>query len=216
MQIFGDISSVAGISSRITQRGHSSPNASKQSLSSLAYSETSFKHEEEFGSQGSSSGDLKRVQFPPVPQHVSPTHSEHRHYSLMVGQNDVGTSYTSLEVPVERLASPYNRHRGPEYEDEDNMLEVSLTIPDINERPSEDANHESSLYTLDYQGNSDDWQNEKTEYSTADVEATLNSNEGFEDDREDKPLVDSSQGMGHIGEEQKLNLKKQLSAGQLV
>ena len=148
IQIFGEFSSIAGITTRI------SPTRNVQcSLSSLGCSEASLKDGP--GSVGSSFGDLSRIPFPPVPGQSTPTSSPsssdtqpliniHKEFNEQDLNHDVNggvenkyySHRDSLEVPARKLSTPYNRHRDAEFhsklasDSDTTALEVSLDIPD--------------------------------------------------------------------------------------
>ena len=164
LQIFGDFSSVPGISPVIKNSYNI-----HHSLSSLGHSESSLQSRAGGSSQS-------RVTFQPIPGQSTSTHKplaaegvlpEYQERSMSASntlgetssgvksfkQNEMDHSNSSLKVPEQDISSPYHRHiRGAEYQStssaaEAKAHEVSLSIPDHSEGMcSEDSSSDPSNF----------------------------------------------------------------------
>ena len=252
MQIFGDISSVAGISININR---DITYSNKHSLTSFDHSEINSKD-----GGGSTFGDLSHVPFPPVPDQSTPTHSLNdpdRESFISVPEHEEDSNFdetmasfeqhhmeymghNSLEVPEQTLTSPYNRHRGAEYDMNSSYtklsahgdaLEVSLSIPDHPYSHSEtevfeDASYSVKRFNSEHTSDVCHEQQERVEYcanhsgqETSNY-FSLNSthvNVSSEHHSKDKaPLSGRQENSDGASVRGKVSLEKKLSAGQLV
>ena len=239
LQIFGDFSSVSGISPVIKNSDNI-----HHSLSSFGHSESSLQRR-----AGDSS--LSRITSPPVPGLSTPTQKplaadtvllpEDQQDSTSVHstldeaisgaksfhQKEMDHSNSSLKVPEQDISSPYHRHtRGAEYQStslvaEAKALEVSLSIPDHSEGMcSEDSSSDPSNFKKqhDYFSPSDKDMDRSLTIEDKDVD-------DFHSD-EEQHLLDDADGSEYklkTGELkntkirfEKLRFEKKLSAGQLV
>ena len=149
LQIFGDFSSVSGISPVIKNSYNVNIN---HSLSSFGHSETSF-HSRAGGSLShinQSTPSLKPPTVSDVPEDQQDLVSaSHKEASSGAKSSEISHSRSSLKVPVRDISSPYNsltHTGGTDYQATSSMaeankvLEVSLSIPDQSDgTPTEDS-----------------------------------------------------------------------------
>lgn len=132
VQVFGELSSIAGINARINPPHN--VNSSKQSLSSVGNSEASL-NDPSVGQSTPTTTTHKLADTKALINIPETEGDSNREEGNGIEQHEYA-HHNSLDVPSQRLSSPYNRHRGAEYypmstsADDTNVLEVSLNIPD--------------------------------------------------------------------------------------
>ena len=231
LQIFGDFSSVPGISPVIR---NFYKNNIHHSLSSFGHSETSFPESAAGGSSLAQS--TPSLEPPAATEHVLEDQQDsvsvsHKEAGGGVKSSEINHSNSLLKVPVRDISSPYNRLRHPGRTDyqstsseaEATVLEVSLSIPDHSDQtpPEElaDPSHFKKQHEID--GYLPANENELDSNLTTADKLTNH----FHSD-EQQHLLDDANGSkykmktGELNSTKlrynKLTFEKKLSAGQLV
>ena len=231
LQIFGDFSSVSGISPVIKNSSNI-----HHSLASFGHSESSLQSR-----AGSSSLNCTNQSTPSLKTHVvdsalkdqqDSVSGSHHEASSGAKSSEIDYSNSSLKVPIRDISSPYNslRHTGgTRYQStssvaEAKALEVSLNLPDHSEGTvSEDSTDPSSFKKQhDIDGYCSHGENEMDSNLTIEDKHVSS----FHSD-EEQHLLDNTEGSEYklkielkslqsFKTHEKLRFEKKLSAGQLV